>query len=133
MAAAGASPDPTQHRVGEFVLRRWLAQGGMAELYLATHSEPARSQDVVVLKRVLPQFSSSDNFVRMFAREARLASMLRHPNIVEVYDAGDLGAEHCFFTMEYVHGIDLAVLLDRLRGRSGALPLAHALTIAVGL
>ncbi|MEM7158770.1 MAG: protein kinase [Myxococcota bacterium] len=133
MPAAGASPEPTAHRVGEFVLRRWLAQGGMAELYLATHTDPARSHDVVVLKRVLPQFSSSDNFVRMFAREARLASMLRHPNIVEVYDAGDLGAGHCFFTMEYVHGIDLAVLLDRLRGRGGALPLAHALTIAVGL
>lgn len=120
-------------RVGNLVLRRWLAQGGMAELYLATPADPAQSSDVVVLKRVLPQFSSSSNFVRMFAREARLASMLQHPNIVGVRDAGGLGAEDCFFTMEYVHGIDLGQFLDALRIRGGTMPLAHALTIAVAM
>ncbi|MEM9457435.1 MAG: protein kinase [Myxococcota bacterium] len=133
-AQQSAQPSPQMvARVGNLVLRRWLAQGGMAELYLATPADPAQSSDVVVLKRVLPQFSSSSNFVRMFAREARLASMLQHPNIVEVRDAGGLGAEDCFFTMEYVHGIDLGQFLDALRVRGGTMPLAHALTIAVAM
>lgn len=105
----------------------------MAELYLASPAEPPDVREVVVVKRVLPQFSSNDNFVRMFAREARLAAVLRHPNIVEVHDAGGLGAEDCFFTMEYVHGADLGVLLNALRSKSGTLPLAHALTIAVAM
>ncbi|MEX1368836.1 MAG: serine/threonine-protein kinase [Nannocystaceae bacterium] len=137
MAQAGAQPEPS-HRVGDFVLRRWLAQGGMAELYLATPADPARAREVVVLKRVLPQFSRSENFGRMFAREARLASMLRHPNIVQVDEAAGQDPAHpdpagCFFTMEYVHGVDLAELLDTIRERGGALPLAHALTIAVAM
>lgn len=133
MAVDRATSDRLSAQVGNLVLRRWLAQGGMAELYLATAADPAQSSEVVVLKRVLPQFSSSSNFVRMFAREARLASMLQHPNIVAVRDAGGLGAEDCFFTMEYVHGVDLGELLDALRVRGGAMPLAHALTIAVGI
>lgn len=131
--AGGAKPEPTAHRVGAFILRRWLAQGGMAELYLASAAEPPDNREIVVLKRVLPQFSSNTNFVRMFTREARLASVLTHPNIVAVHDAGGLGAEDCFFTMEYVHGADLGVLLGTLRQRSGALPLAHALTIAIAM
>ncbi|MCA9707922.1 MAG: protein kinase, partial [Myxococcales bacterium] len=133
MALVSAPPDLAPDRVGDLILRRWLAQGGMAELYLATPADPAQAHEVVVLKRVLPQFSSSSNFVRMFAREARLASMLRHPNIVEVHDATGPHAGDCFFTMEYVHGVDLGQLLDALRVRGGALPLAHALTIAVAM
>ncbi len=105
----------------------------MAELYLATPVAPAHSPPVVVLKRVLPAFSSSSNFARMFAREARLASMLRHPNIVEVHGTDGLSAQDCFFTMEYVHGVDLGVLLDAVRNRGGTIPLAHALTIAVAM
>nr|MCH9682226.1 protein kinase [Deltaproteobacteria bacterium] len=133
MTNGSATNDRSAQRVGDFVLRRWLAQGGMAELYLATPSAPAQSTQVVVLKRVLPALSSSDNFVRMFAREAKLASMLRHPNIVAVDGTGDLQADDCFFTMEYVHGVDLGVLLDAVRQRGGALPLAHALTIVVAM
>ena len=132
MTQAGARFEPS-HRVGDFVLRRWLAQGGMAELYLATPADPARAHEVVVLKRVLPQFTRSESFGRMFAREARLATMLRHPNIVEVHDDGHHQPGDCFFTMEYVHGVDLGVLLDAIRDRGGVLPLAHALTIAVAM
>jgi len=133
MAIGSANPGPTHPRVGDLVVRRWLASGGMAELYLATPRDPARAREVVVLKRVLPQYIGHGNFVRMFAREAKLASMLHHPNIVQVHDIGGLGDDDCFFTMEYVHGVDLGALLERLKARGGALPLAHALTVAVAM
>jgi len=133
MAIGSANPDQPTAMVGNLVLRRWLAQGGMAELYLASPADPARPREVVVLKRVLPQFMGSHSFVRMFSREAKLASMLRHPNIVAVHDAGGLGAEDCYFTMEFVHGVDLGALLETVKARGGAVPLAHALTIAVAM
>ncbi len=132
MAIGSANPDQPATTVGNLVLRRWLAQGGMAELYLASPADPAR-REVVVLKRVLPHLMGSHSFVRMFSREARLVSMLRHPNIVAVRDTGGLGAEDCYYTMEYVHGVDLGALLETVKARGGAVPLAHALTIAVAM
>jgi serine/threonine-protein kinase len=128
--AAGGLP---AHRVGSFILRRWLAQGGMAELYLATPADPARASQVVVVKRVLPQFSQDPQFARMFAREAQLASALKHPNIVEVFESHAEGADECFFAMEYVHGPDLAEVLRRLKEAGTAVPLCHALTLAAGI
>jgi serine/threonine-protein kinase len=136
--AAGGLP---AHRVGGYVLRRWLAQGGMAELYLATPDAtnaapglgPARASQVVVIKRVLPQFSQDPQFARMFAREAQLASALKHPNIVEVFESQADGADECFFAMEYVHGPDLAEVLRMLKESGGAVPVAHALTLAAGI
>ena len=131
-----ASGQGSPARIGGYVLRRWLAQGGMAELYLATPADPARSHEIVVVKRVLPQFAQDRQFMRMFAREAQLAALLKHPNIVEVSDDGHLedeDPEACFFAMEYVHGSDLSALLRTLREQNGSVPLANALLIAMGI
>jgi serine/threonine-protein kinase len=110
----------------------------MAELYLATSVDPARAREIVVVKRVLPQFAQDKQFVRMFAREAQLASALKHPNIVEVFDSMGLDDEEnvqpeCFFAMEYVHGADLSEVLRKLREESGRIPLANALLIAMSM
>lgn len=113
-------------QVGNYVLRRYLTQGGMAELFLA-HRVGGR--DVVVAKRILPQFSRDLSFTRMFTREAHLASLLRHPNIIQVHDAGGLETEGCYFVMEYLHGVDLTRFLSVLRDRNLTMPLDHALTI----
>jgi serine/threonine-protein kinase len=134
-AAGGTS---AEKRLGDYVLRRWLAQGGMAELYLATPTDPQRSKQIVVVKRVLPQFSQDKQFVRMFAREAQLASALKHPNIVEVFDSMGLDDEEnvepeCFFAMEYVHGADLSEVLKKLREEGGTIPLANALLIVMSM
>ena len=105
----------------------------MAELFLAQPSEPGRGQDIVVVKRVLPQFVQDQQFARMFAREASLASLLKHPNIVEVFgEEGGVDGE-CFFAMEYVHGPDLNMLLKELKEGTRPVPLEHALEIAMGM
>ncbi|MBV1859310.1 MAG: serine/threonine protein kinase, partial [Nannocystaceae bacterium] len=132
-AGAHNNPVGTGSQVPGYTLRRFLAQGGMAELFLAQPTDPKRAREVVVVKRVLPQFASDLQFSRMFAREAALASMLKHPNIVEVY--GDQGASdaECFFAMEYVHGPDLNMLLKELKEGAHPIPLEHAVHIAMGM
>ncbi|MEM6290104.1 MAG: protein kinase [Myxococcota bacterium] len=127
------SPVSNGHHVQGYVLRRFLAQGGMAELFLARPTDPQRAGQVVVVKRVLPQFVQDIQFARMFAREASLASLLKHPNIVEVFGADGVNERECFFAMEYVHGPDLNMLLKQLKDGSRPIPLEHAIQIAMGM
>ena len=131
--AGAQTPVGSTHQVRGYTLRKFLAQSGMAELFLAQPSEPGRGQDIVVVKRVLPQFVQDQQFARMFAREASLASLLKHPNIVEVFgEEGGVDGE-CFFAMEYVHGPDLNMLLKELKEGTRPVPLEHALEIAMGM
>jgi serine/threonine protein kinase len=108
-----------------------LATGGMAELFLARATAPDGDARHVVLKRVLPSRTHDPQFVTMFLDEARLAIQLDHPNIVRVFDIGQLGSSY-FFTMEYVHGENVRTVLQRVHGLRRRIPLAHAITIAAG-
>ncbi len=108
------------------ILRR-LGQGGMAEVFLVR--DEVDGQRLAVMKRILPSRAESPEFVRMFLEEVRLASMLFHPNICQVYSAGQTeGAHH--YLMEYVHGDDLRHLLRCENERAQRMPLACALLIA---
>ena len=117
--------------VGRYQLLRRLAIGGMAELHLACAMGVGGFQKVVVLKRVLPHLAADAGFVRMFLDEARLAAHLDHPNIVQVIDSGEAAGEY-FYAMEYVHGRNVRELLGAA-SHAGGMPLAVALTIAVGI
>jgi serine/threonine-protein kinase len=108
-----------------------LATGGMAELFLARATAPDGDVRHVVLKRVLPSRTHDPQFVTMFLDEARLAIQLDHPNIVRVFDIGQLGSSY-FFTMEYVHGENVRTVLQRVHGLRRRIPLAHAITIVAG-
>jgi serine/threonine protein kinase len=109
-----------------------LAEGGMAEIFLAKSIGMAGLERHVVLKRVLPERARDPGFVAMFLDEARLAAQLHHPNIAQVYDIGKLG-ESYFFTMEYVHGDNARELLVRLATQRRQLAIGDALTIAGGM
>ncbi|HEX3759998.1 MAG TPA: protein kinase [Kofleriaceae bacterium] len=118
--------------LGKHQLLHRLAVGGMAEIYLARATGIEQFEKLLVLKRMLPQHAADHRFIRMFLDEARLAATLSHPNIAHVYDIGG-GDGHYYFTMEYVHGEDLAAVLRASRAAGRAVPLAHALTIATGV
>ena len=62
-----------------------IGRGGMATIYRATDLRMGRPVAVKILREV---YSSDPKFVTRFQREARAASMLQHPNIVQVYDYG---------------------------------------------
>ncbi len=110
---------------------RQLASGGMAEVLLARRTEDDAPEELVVLKRVLPHLCTEDAFLRMFAGEARIASLLRHPNIVSVLDVGEMDALP-FIAMERLDGADLLRLLQQCVVRKQSLGPAVAMAIVAG-
>ncbi|MEO8551391.1 MAG: protein kinase, partial [Kofleriaceae bacterium] len=108
-----------------------LATGGMAEIFLARGNSTAGVERYVVLKRILRNRAHDQAFVRMFLDEARLAAQLQHPNIAQVYDIGKLGDSY-FFTMEYVHGETVRLLLQRSHALRSPIPISSVLVVAAG-
>jgi serine/threonine-protein kinase len=110
-----------------------LSAGGMAELFLALQRSSLGFEKLVVLKRILPHRSTDSAFVEMFLREARIAATLTHPNVVQTFDAGELEGTY-FIVMEHVHGEDLRTVLSAVKSSGKqALPLEHALHVALGM
>ena len=60
-------------------------------------------QKLLVVKRLLPHLSEDDEFIQMFFDEARIAALLNHPNIAQIYDLGEVDGIY-YIAMEYVHG-----------------------------
>jgi eukaryotic-like serine/threonine-protein kinase len=98
---------------------RRLAVGGMAEIYVADAIGVAGVNKRVALKRILPNLANDVAFVTMFLREARIASTLQHPSIVQTYDVIDDAGEY-YISMELLEGIDLLELRQRLFERQRA-------------
>lgn len=119
-------------RLGRYELLKRIAQGGMAEIFLARAGSITGIEKVVVVKRMLPQFVSEPEFIEMFLDEARVAAGLNHPNIVQMYDAGD-DAGRYFMAMEYLHGEDMRGVVRALRAKNRKLPLEHAVHVAIGM
>jgi serine/threonine-protein kinase len=94
-------------RVGSFVIRRKLAQGGMGVVYLGW--QPALER-YVILKRLRPELDREPGSVERFEREARAAAVIHHQNVVGVYDCFRSGGER-YIAEEYVRGENLETLL----------------------
>jgi serine/threonine-protein kinase len=92
---------------GEYLLVELLGRGGMAAVYLARR----RGEDVA-LKRPLPQHLEDAHFLERFLREAEIGATLHHPNIVRVFERGDVQGVP-YLTMELVPGETLATWLRR--------------------
>ena len=96
--------------VGPYRLTRKIATGGMAELFLAEYIRGDGFKRTVAIKKILPHLVENQDFVDMFIREARLAAILRHPNIVQIFDLIKVHNSN-FIAMEYVNGKNLAEIL----------------------
>jgi serine/threonine protein kinase len=118
--------------LGNYDLLRRLGAGGMAEVHLARQHALEGFQKLVVLKQVLPHLARDRHFVRMFLEEARLAALLDHPNVVQVFDLGHEGGEF-FFTMEFVYGENLQSVVRAMRRAGHAMPFELAVAIAMGV
>src|SRR5882757_4625364 len=68
-----------------------LASGGMAEVWKGNAIFESGDKHLIAIKRVLPQLAQDEQYRSMFEDEARLGMLLRHPNIVRVYDAREVG------------------------------------------
>src|SRR3954447_6007897 len=92
---------------GRYEIQREVAQGGMAEVYLARDQLLNRP---VALKALFPEYAREPSFVERFRREAQAAANLNHPNIVSIYDWGQESGTY-FIVMEYVEGRSLRDLI----------------------
>jgi serine/threonine protein kinase len=99
-----------------------LAKGGMAEIFLAQSKGAAGFEKQVVIKRVLPELGEDSTFVEMFLQEARLGARLSHPNIVQIFDFGQV--DGCYFiAMEFVDGRSLIDMVVKARRSGVELPI----------
>lgn len=91
---------------GRYTLLRRLGVGGMAEAFLAQTAGPAGYQKTSVVKRMLPHLAADARFVQMFQREAKVAALLTHTNVVQIFELGEIDGIH-FIAMEHVDGAPL--------------------------
>ena len=109
---------PEDPRVGQVIagyrVEKRIGRGGMGHVYLAEHMTLKRQ---AAIKIISPDLAEDPGFRERFLREARIAATLVHPNVVTVYDAGEVGAD-LYIAMQFVPGSDLAVVL-RAEGRLG--------------
>jgi predicted Ser/Thr protein kinase len=94
---------------GRYELEELVGSGGMSSVYCARDRLLERK---VALKILHEQFTSDDNYVERFRREARSVAQLAHPNIVTVIDRGEQDGRQ-FIVFEYVDGENLKDLVDR--------------------
>ncbi|HEY2730084.1 MAG TPA: protein kinase [Polyangia bacterium] len=123
---------PQMARHGRYTILGKLADGGMAEIFLATQHGAEGFEKHVVLKRILTQFSADPQFRNMLLDEAHISMSLQHSNIVQVLDLGVAGSRY-FLVMELVDGWDLERILQRSYGAGMAFPPALALYIVTVL
>ena len=95
--------------IGHYKITAPLGSGGMGEVYLARDKRLGRH---VALKLLPAYFTGEDDRVRRFEQEARAASALNHPNILTIYDIGEIEGIH-FIATEYVEGETLRSLMLR--------------------
>ncbi|MHB8418750.1 MAG: protein kinase domain-containing protein [Myxococcales bacterium] len=119
-------------RIGRYTVERSLARGGMAEVFLAKAEGPGGFQKSVVIKRILPDLAEDDRFIELFRNEARLAALLNHPNIVQVFDFGEDDGAY-FIAMEYIQGESVRNALYHYRDVEGQFPIRAAAQIAIGI
>ncbi len=101
-------------QLGRYRIGRLIAQGGMAEVYRAEQELAAGIFRPVALKVIRPEYAESPDFREMFLDEARTACTLSHPNIVHIYEVGDVDGV-LFMAMELVSGETLATVSRTLR------------------
>jgi serine/threonine protein kinase len=118
----------TATTLGRYEVIKHLAQGGMAEVFLARARGIEGFERHVVIKRIRAEQARDKIYVQMFLDEARLSATLLHHNIVQVIDIGEENGEY-FFAMEYVQGEDVRKLLTHVSQRGERVPLEHVITI----
>jgi Protein kinase domain len=120
--------------VAGYRVASFIGRGGMAVVYKAEDLRLGRN---VALKLLAPELSQNEKFQQRFMRESRLAAAIDHPNIIPIYEAGEVGGL-LYIVMRYVEGSDLKKVIEQegpldpvrvsmlLRQVAGALDAAHA-------
>ncbi len=128
-AGSGDAPDPYLGRElsGHIEIRQLAGVGAMGRVYRAFQKGIDRDVAVKILHREL---SANQSLVQRFHREAKVASRLQHPNVVQVHLAGQLPDGALYIVMEYLDGLSLQ---SALAAAGGAMPISRAMRVALQL
>lgn len=127
-------PPSEQDLVGKTILGRYrveelIGHGGMGEVYRATQLSTLQE---VALKVIKADLAGDPDSIRRFFREARSAGSINHPNVVRVWEFGQLEDFRLFLAMEFLRGQSLADLLRSQRKKGGFRGLDYAMILEVG-
>ncbi|MBC7741767.1 MAG: serine/threonine protein kinase [Bdellovibrionaceae bacterium] len=121
---------------GKYLLLEKIAAGGMAEVYLAKSAAANGLNKFFAIKRILPQYSTNEDFVNMFKEEANVAINLNHSNVVSIFDFG-IEKSQFFLVMDYVEGRNLRQIINELKRTNKSFSIDQALfmvkEVAAGL
>jgi serine/threonine-protein kinase len=115
--------------IGRVRIEKYLARGGMAEVYLGSHLTLERLVAVKVLHSYIEE---EPELLNRFQREARVVAGLRHPNIVQIFDF-DTVEGHPYIVMEYLSGPTLAAYLRNLHQKNERIPTHQVARLLKGL
>ncbi|WNG21959.1 serine/threonine protein kinase [Cystobacter fuscus] len=113
---------------GPYVLRRKLAEGGMAEIFLARRSDGQDGAREVVIKRIRQALVGQPDFLEMLRQEGRLATQLVHPHLVRVYEQGSVEGR-AYLCMEWLAGEDFSTLVRLASLRREFMPVPLVLRV----
>lgn len=97
---------------GDYQIVKLLGEGGMGEVYAASHRTLGHRTACKVLRR---EIMSNQEAVERFRQEARLIARVRHQNLIDIFDIGELPDGRLYYVMEYLAGQSLASLLEKRR------------------
>src|SRR5262245_13931760 len=118
---------------GRYKVIKPLGEGGMGQVYLAEH---VAIEKRIALKVLHAEYAHKGDIVARFQQEAISASRIKHPNVLDVFDFGQLDNGCFYLAMEFLEGNDLAgeiqraKVLDPVRGLRVALQICRALAAA---
>jgi serine/threonine protein kinase len=115
---------------GLYTVVRKLAEGGMAEIFLARQHGSEGFEKPVVLKRIHSGFYADEQFRNMLVDEAHISMTLHHNNIVQVLDLGR-SAGRLFLVLELVDGWDLSWIIERAEAAKRPIPIGLGLYVMV--
>ena len=107
--------------LGKYELLEKIGAGGMAEVYKARLTGVEGFQKIVVVKKILPGYARNLSFIKMLIEEAKLTSVLQHPNIVSIFELDSVDQQY-YIAMEFVDGRDLLKILARCAERKIRVP-----------
>lgn len=130
LPTTGQPTPPNAAYVGRYELLVELASGGMATVYVGRQRGAAGFERLVAIKRMHRHIGAVPELAASFMDEARIASLIRHPNVVNVHDVHEADGEH-LLVMDYVDGTSLANVMRAARQRKTKVPRPATLRILI--
>jgi serine/threonine protein kinase len=112
-------------KFGKYFLLDRVGEGGMAEIFRARLSTLENNGRFVVIKRIMGEYSNNHEFVNMFKSEVQVTMRFSHPNVVQIFEAGEENNQP-YIAMEFIDGRNLRQILSKSSQKQQPVPIPGA-------